>query len=203
MTHWAGVDVGARRKGFDVAVVDAERLVSTAGRLPDPPAVVECLAEHRPRVVAVDSPRSPAAPGARSRVDERLLAQAVCGIRYTPAQDVLDGGNRYYEWIVHGLELYRALARGPWNVIECFPTASWTRCFEVRGSRSRAAWTREGLRRLRLKGIPEKTNQDARDAIAAALTARLYDVEWTEAFGEIEVPRPGADVVPDQVTTCY
>jgi hypothetical protein len=62
----------------------------------------------------------------------------------------------------------------------------------VRGSRSRAAWTREGLRRLRLKGIPEKTNQDARDAIAAALTARLYDVEWTEAFGEIEVPRLGA-----------
>jgi hypothetical protein len=31
-------------------------------------------------------------------------------------------------------------------------------------------------------------NQDARDAIGAAVTARLYDDQHTEAFGEIAVP---------------
>jgi len=39
-----------------------------------------------------------------------------------------------------------------------------------------------------LKGVPERTSQDARDAIAAAVTARLYP-DGTRSFGEIVVPR--------------
>jgi hypothetical protein len=47
-----------------------------------------------------------------------------------------------------------------------------------------------------LDALPRRTNQDERDAIAAALTARQHDLGLTEAFGEIVVPssaivRPG------------
>jgi predicted nuclease with RNAse H fold len=193
VTRWAGVDVGGRRKGFDVAVVDTERVVAVGRRRPHPLGILAYLAEYRPHVVAVDSPCCAAPPGTRSRVGERRLSQAVCGIRFTPSQAVLDEGNAYYEWIVHGLELYRALAKAPWKVIECFPTASWTRLLGPKGrGRSRAAWTRAGLASLGLEQIPPETNQDVRDALAAAVTARLYDQKQTEAFGEIEVPRPDA-----------
>jgi predicted nuclease with RNAse H fold len=186
--RWAGVDVGGRRKGFDVAVVDDRGIVAGPSRLADTARAVTFLEKWSPRVIAVDSPRCPAPPGARSRPGERLLVQAICGLRYTPSQAVLDEGDPYYEWIVHGLELYRALAGGRWKVIECFPTASWTRIAGPRGVRSRAEWTREALAGLALIGVTRRVSQDARDAIVAAVTARFFDQDATEAFGEIVVP---------------
>jgi predicted nuclease with RNAse H fold len=188
LKRWAGVDVGGRRKGFDVAVVDTRRLVAGPARLPDAAGVVAFLADQRPRVVAVDGPRTAAADGAASRGCERSLARSVCGIRYTPSHAVLDRGDPYHEWIRNGLELYAALEGGPWRVIECFPTASWTRLAGGRNGRSRARWTREALLGLRVAGVPARTSQDARDAIAAAVTARRFDQGSTESFGEIVVP---------------
>ena len=188
MKRWAGVDVGGTRKGFDVAVVDSRRVVAGPARLPDPAGAVAFLADQRPCVVAVDSPRTPAAGGAASRECERSLARSVCGIRYTPSRSALDGGDPYYEWIRNGLELYAALERGPWRVVECFPTASWTRFAGARNGRSRARWTRAALLGLRIAGVPARTSQDARDAIAAAVTARRFDQGSTESFGEIVVP---------------
>jgi predicted nuclease with RNAse H fold len=194
VTRWAGVDVGGRRKGFHVAVVDEQRLVG-ADRLLRPRDVVAFLTGMDPRVVAVDGPRAAAPDGARSRPCERRLAREVCAIRYTPDWAVLHDGNPYYEWIVNGLELYRMLEGSPWRVIECFPTASWTRWLgRRRTSASRAAWTRSGLARIGPAETPARMSQDARDAIAAALTARLYELGQTEAFGEIEVPSGGAVV---------
>jgi predicted nuclease with RNAse H fold len=184
---WAGVDVGGRRKGFDVAVVDRERLVALE-RLPSAAAVVGWLEGVRPNVVAVDSPCSPAPPGDKSREGERALARSICGIRYTPDRDGLTDNPTYYEWIEHGLELYSSL-EPEFCVIECFPTASWTRWHGRRGSSRRAAWTRLALASLALGGLPKRTNQDVRDAIAAALTARAYDDGQTESFGELVVPR--------------
>ncbi len=43
-------------------------------------------------------------------------------------------------------------------------------------------------------------NQDARDAIGAALTARLHDVQETEAFGELVVPVSRGQRVNDSGT---
>jgi predicted nuclease with RNAse H fold len=74
------------------------------------------------------------------------------------------------------------------NVIEVFPTASWTRWHGKRGHRTRAAWSLEALAELGLEGIPSRTNQDQRDAIAAAVTARQYTSGMTETIGEIVVP---------------
>jgi predicted nuclease with RNAse H fold len=180
------VDVGGSRKGFDVAVIDGDGHLETRSKL-RLPETIAWLRERRPRVVGIDSP-STAAPGAeRSRECERRLARSICGIRYTPNLATLhtEHRTRYYEWINNGLGLYEAL--NGWTVIEVFPTASWTRWAgpRPRGT-SRAAWTRAALEQLGLSP-PQASSQDIRDAIAAALTARLYP-HATESFGEIVVP---------------
>ncbi|MDP8942591.1 MAG: DUF429 domain-containing protein [Actinomycetota bacterium] len=195
--RWAGVDVGGLRKGFDAAVIDDAGIVAGPTRLESVDATVEWLNTHSPRVVAVDSPRAPAPGEALSREGERRLAAAVCGIRYTPNRSALEANPSYYGWILNGFDLYEALKleaqRAGWTVIECFPTASWTRLAEPRGKRRRAAWTRAILDGLGVEGLPPRTNQDARDAIAAALTARLYETPRSaETFGDIVVPAAGA-----------
>jgi predicted nuclease with RNAse H fold len=186
---WAGVDVGGKRKGFHAAVVDEEGLVADPAHLTKPAEVADWVREAGASVVAVDSPRSAAPDGCRSRDCERDLRRRICGIRYTPARGLLDG-SPYYAWIVHGLELYRALAQGRLTVIECFPTASFTRWDRPRGTRTRAAWSRSCLEAL---GLPAtRFGQDGRDAVAAALTARAYDTGSFESIGDIVVPLPGS-----------
>jgi predicted nuclease with RNAse H fold len=189
----AGIDVGGRRKGFDYVVVDGRRVVSGPQNLKTSREVLESLKRHRPTVIGVDSPCTCALDGDRSRAGERDLAREVCGIRWTPDLSRLDG-NPYYEWVINGLELYRTLeaesvAQG-WTVIEVFPTASWTRWSGARGKRPRSVWTQDALGAFALNDLPaRRLNQDARDAIAAALTAQLYARGEYEAFEEIVVPR--------------
>ena len=91
-------------------------------------------------VVAVDSPRSPGREGELSRQGERALVHAgVCGIRYTPNQAALDENKTCHAWIVNGFELYAALkaesGAAGWDVIECFPTAIWSRLRGRKGGR--------------------------------------------------------------------
>ena len=181
-----GVDVGAARKGFDVALVDERRLLGLRSRQ-SVGDVVAWARDVAPAVIAIDSPRSCAPAGATHRADEAALRRAVCGIRWTPHRDEV-GGNPYYAWIVHGLALHEALAALDVDVIECFPTAAWTRWHGPRDGRSRAAWSLEALAARGLDGVPARTNQDQRDAIAAAVTARAYSRGQTDAFGEIIVP---------------
>jgi predicted nuclease with RNAse H fold len=186
MGPWMGVDVGGKRKAFDVALVDDGRLIGCRRRQ-SVDQVVAWVESAEPTVVAIDSPRTCAPRGHTHRPEEKELRDAVCGIRWTPPDAQLDG-NRYYEWIVEGLHLYKALERQPAEVIECFPTASWTRWHGARRDRRRSAWTRQALAAHDLRGVPSRTNQDMRDAIAAALTARDYQRGLFERFGDIIVP---------------
>ena len=186
MTTWLGVDVGGRRKGFDAALIGDDRLLELAGRLTRD-EVVALVDAAEPEVVGIDSPRCCAPAGRTARDSERLLARSICGIRWTPDGARVSVGD-YYAWVREGLALYEALARHDVDVIEVFPTASWTRWHGKRGNRSRSAWTREALGVLPLAGIPARTNQDQRDAIAAALTARQHARGLTEQIGEIVVP---------------
>jgi len=163
-----GVDVGGRRKGFDVALLD-DRDMAALIRGQDREAVVELVSIHQPALVAVDSPRSCAPEGHSTRECERELNTSICGIRWTPDTKRVD-------------------AAAYFPVIEVFPTASWTRWHGPRGPLTRAAWTRDGLARLRLTGVPERTNQDQRDAIAAAMTAQQHTRGLTQEIGEIVVP---------------
>lgn len=188
MTRWLGVDVGGARKRFDVALVDERRLLALEGGL-SRDAVVALVRRTRPAVVAIDGPRRCAPDGETSRASERQLARAVCGIRWTPDAATVHDGSAYYGWVVEGLALYEALAAEAVEVIEVFPTASWTRWHGPRGSATRAAWSGRALAALDLEGVPPRLGQDARDAIAAALTAREHARGTAEAIGEIVVPR--------------
>lgn len=155
----AGIDVGGRRKGFHLAGVDDDGRVELR-RAPDVEHAAAVIDRWRPTSVAVDSPRTPAPLGHRSRAGERELARSVCQIRYTPDEPTIRARtDRYYEWIEHGFELYAALATHA--VIECFPTASWTRWEGLRGHEQRAIWSTRALDRHRLV-LPRRLNQDER-----------------------------------------
>jgi len=198
---WAGVDVGAE-KGFDVAVIDERSLSAGPVRITERGDVVRWLRSQRPSVVAVDSPRSAAPRGERSRTGERDLARAgVCRIRYTPNHAALRASASYYAWTFNGFRLYEALEQAAgamrWEIIECFPTATWSRLGGPKGkARSRARWSRDALESLGLSGLPKRMNQDARDAIGAAATARLYARGETESFGDIVVPSAAGPAGP-------
>jgi predicted nuclease with RNAse H fold len=186
MARWLGVDVGAERKGFDAALVDERSLLLLRGGL-TVDGVVRLVAEHSPVLVAIDSPRSCAPPGHSSRASERELCRRVCGIRWTPDLAHVRAGD-YYGWVRHGLALFAALGALGTEAIEVFPTASWTRWCGPRSTASRSLWSRQGLEQLSLAGVPTRTNQDQRDAIAAAVTARRHTLGRTEVIGEIVVP---------------
>ena len=186
MAVWVGVDVGAKRKGFDVAVIDDRRVLALQGHLTCR-QVVDIVMANRPAVVAIDSPRSCAPDGQSARDGELQLARSICGIRWTPDAGRVQA-SAYYAWILEGRALFDALAARGVEVIEVFPTASWTRWHGKRGPRTRAAWTRQGLAALGLEGVPARTNQDQRDALAAAMTAHQHSLARTETMGDIVVP---------------
>lgn len=191
---YAGVDVGGRRKGFDVAILDAHGVLCCHGRrLPSAQAVWDLIAHFSPAAIAIDSPRSPAPDGCTSREGERALSRAgICQIRWTPDHRTIEEGGRYYEWIRCGLALYALLEeRAETPVIEVFPTASWTRWHRRREGEHRSRWSTTALTRLGIAESPVRTSQDLRDAIAAAGTAYQWAHGETEAFGEIVVPRGG------------
>lgn len=191
MAVWTGVDVGGLRKGFDVAVIGDGHVVALLSHQTCQ-QVVDCVLRSRPAAIGIDSPRSCAPAGHTARECEIRLARRVCGIRWTPDERSVRA-NPYYGWVTHGLELFRALAAHGVQAIEVFPTASWTRWRGSRGMQTRAAWTRQGLAALGLAGVPARTSQDQRDALAAAVTARQHTLAQTETIGEIVIPvvRPG------------
>jgi len=122
MAVWVGVDVGGKRKGFDVAVIDDHRVLVLKGHL-DYKQVVEVIMERQPSLVAIDSPRSCAPEGQAVRGCERQLAKLICGIRWTPDEPRVRA-SAYYAWVLEGAALFAALASHGVHVIEVFPTES-------------------------------------------------------------------------------
>ena len=190
----AGIDVGGRRKGFDIAVLDATRV--ELHRTADVGTVVDLV--RAADTVGVDAPAAWAPPGQRSRPDERAFTAAgICGIRYTP-----DGAaarartDTYLEWVWQGLALYDALEAAGVPTVEVFPTAAWTRWFGPRGTRTRLAWTRASWRHLlasglQVHGVDGRPTQDAMDAVAAALVSRQHLDGTVQRFGTLVVPAAG------------
>jgi len=77
---WAGVDVGGRRKGFDVAVIDDCQVLALQKRLTCG-QVVDLLMENCPAVIAIDSPCCNAPDGCTARDGELQLNKSISGIR--------------------------------------------------------------------------------------------------------------------------
>jgi predicted nuclease with RNAse H fold len=186
-----GIDVGGYKKGFHGCAVRGLTVVDGPTHLDDVRAAVAWVKNFDATMVAIDCPCSCAPKGKSSREGERELAKCVCGIRWTPDRSKLKG-NKYYEWIEHGLKLYAALTAAgvpKQNQIEVFPTAAWTVWAGKRGKVSRAKWSAKALDDLHLAGITKKRlSQDDRDAIAAALVAQMHEHGETDAYGEIKVP---------------
>lgn len=199
---WVGNGVGGRRKGFHAAALAQDltvRFEEFAGEtaVDDAAAWVRSV---RPACVAVDSPAAWARTGRKARDCEIDFARAhICGIRFTAdAQTAAVRTDSLYGWIEHGLELRHALRGGASSVIECFPTGSFTQWAGSRGRQSRAAWTTSLLSQLAprgLSGCAMASNQDRRDAVAAALTARQFTTrpEAVLSFGTLQVPAKGSD----------
>lgn len=189
--RYVGVDVGGARKGFHLCALAGKAIVAGPLQVLDAEEAAAWIAGQGPAVIAVDSPCTSAEAGATSRPGELALNREICGIRWTPERGRLEG-NPYYEWIVHGFELYRALENAVASdtvVIEVFPTASWTQWTGKRQGRRRARWTREALSSLGIEQLPQRRlNQDDRDSIAAAVTARQHDEGQTRVFDPIVVP---------------
>jgi predicted nuclease with RNAse H fold len=179
-----GIDVGGPRKGFDMAVCKQAGQgwqLRHLGRHTTPDAVLAALASFGgpPEVLAlgIDAPEDPAEPGARFRPSELLVRRLVCSIRWTPDARSIAANPAFSGWLSQGFALWQALRAAGFRgdqVVEVFPTAAWTRWFGPRGARSRAAWSRAGLAGLPLSGLPARTNQDQRDALASALVAGHY-----------------------------
>lgn len=192
-TCWAGVDVGGRRKGFHLAVLEAGGLSVAGERIATAREVVARLLPLAPSLVAVDAPRRAAEPGQRSRACEREFVRAgLCALRFTPDLHELRS-NPFHEWVLQGLELFALLDRAELSAIECFPTAAWTVWAGPRRASPRSAWSARALAQLRVPGTPARLGQDGRDAIAAALTARLHALGRTRVFGELVIPTPDGD----------
>jgi hypothetical protein len=91
---FAGIDIGGRKKGFHAAVVEDKNVIAGPQQLNAVDAVVSWLVPHEPSVVALDSPRTCAPAGEKSREGERALMNEVCGIRFTPEEAKLTGDGR-------------------------------------------------------------------------------------------------------------
>ena len=191
--HFAGIDVGGPRKGFDVAVLEGSTLVELLSGQ-DRADVATVVEGSVPVVVGIDSPCACADPGEKSRPGERALAREVCPIFYTPDEAVVRSGNPFYGWVVEGLELYGELGRRcpSSRLVEVFPSAAWTVWAGPRAGRPKAAWSREALAMAGLTGLPARMSQDARDAVGAALVARCEGHGSCLDFDGIRVPRAGA-----------
>ena len=195
---WAGVDVGGRKKGFHLAVIEGDR-VTELDQYPDAQTLASHLIELKPQAVGIDSPSDWAPDGQKSRPAEReFAAKKICGIRYTPDLATAQAHTgTYYEWIFNGMELWDALRSDPHfqgRLFEVFPTASWTIWHGPRGDRKREEWSQEALENLPLS-LPEvKWTQDLRDAVAAALSGKHADPrgDRTPAPDQIVVPPAGS-----------
>lgn len=186
-----GFDVGAAAKGFHGAALDGQRLLDHCQGVD----LVEASAfaeQYKPRVVALDSPRRPAAVGQKSRVNEREFARYInLPVFFTPDLETINS-NDFYSWMRPGFLLYHLLEeRLPQAfLIEVFPTSLWAALLGPRSGRSRAKWSSQALARLKIAGLPERMGQDLRDAIGAAYLAQLYLDRRTVNFSDLVAPDP-------------
>ena len=100
-------------------------------------------------------------------------------------------GSAYYGWVVHGLEFHAALmTRTAAEVDRGLPD----RVVDALARRSRrpepVGLDAGGGARPRARSRARADNQDQRDAIAAAVTARQHTAGTTQTLIDILVPAP-------------
>ena len=185
---WIGVDVGGPKKRFDVAVIDEASLRDLRGRLTcnEVVGIVEKVQPNglRSTALLVRARRSEITR-VRTQAQQADMPYPLDARRDSSGRERLLRLDHRGPQALRGARLIgRERNRGLSDRVLDTMARS-------RGSQRRSAWTREGLTKLGLNGVPNRTNQDQRDAIAAALTARQHAEGLTECFGEIVVPVDG------------
>lgn len=110
-------------------------------------------------------------------------------IFYTPDLKTIKE-HPFHSWMLNGFELYQRLeeeVKGA-ELIEVFPSALWQAEAGLRQGRGKAEWSKTALKAVNIKGVPEPSSQDLRDAIGAAWIAQLYKGQQTVSFEELTVP---------------
>lgn len=202
-----GIDVSASR-GQDWVVLDRGPQLVANGRIAAGPGLRaelrRLIDEHRPDVVAIDSPPAwGSADGAR--LAERRLARV--GIQsYGTPSDPRKGDNPFYAWMKTGFAVFDAVAdrfprfrgeRVRGTAIEVFPHATAVAlagCLPPR-SLPKLAWRRAVLG---ARGLPASAlrNLDQVDAALAALTGHEALRGRFTAVGD---PAEGLIVVPVRI----
>lgn len=200
-----GVDVGGRRKGFHAVAMDgtgflARRQTSSVEQLAG-----WCRDEIGARLVAIDAPcRWRAGHGARA-AERELLQQGIRCFLTPTRRAALAHPKDYYEWMLRGAELFRAL-EPTHPLCRETPSADAAGCFEtfphaitwhLRGGRAEAAKKRaQRLALLRRHGGYDASlvNMDWIDAaLCAVVAAMAAAARPLKLYGE---ERTGYIIVP-------
>ena len=189
---FVGIDVGGVRKGYHLAVLTPDHIVSNESLL-HVEAVVNRCRELAPTAIGVDAPCGWSADG-RSREAERALAQRSIRAYATPRRDLanLDG---FHAWMRQGEALFAALqSHFPlWSHAAKAPIGSF--CFEtfphavtcalhgriVRGKDK--AIDRPALLAAAGITLSPTASQDDVDAALCALTAQKAAAGDFETYG--------------------
>lgn len=196
---FAGVDVGGKKKGFHVATLQGNTIVSIE-RLGDPSLVARHCREMNCVSVAVDAPCGWSCEG-RSREAERALLRHGIRAYNVPAKNLaqLDG---FHAWMLQGEALYVALQphfplwSPPEGSSEALPSKHRF-CFEtfphaitcallgriVRGA-DKAADRRAALAVAGIQLPQWQLTQDDIDACLCALAAQIVFGGDLQAFGK-------------------
>ena len=209
-----GIDVGVR-KGLDLVLLDDSlRPALPPFRVPGPDEVEAWLRDHRPDVVAIDSPPGFGRSG-RSRAAEAELRSLGIQSYGTPSNPE-DGARPFHDWMRRGFEVHAAAARGGYeryargrkpedvsgHALEVFPHASAVFLASAlppagtaRSARAKRVWR---LRVLGEQGV-ETAALRTLDQVDAALAALTGLMALHGAFLPLGDPEEGVIVVPGRV----
>ena len=204
-----GIDVGGVRKGLDLVIVDGRHKILVQKRRANLGELRSLVAQHKPDIVAIDSPPAWASTGWNSRHAERELVRLGVHSFATPSAPDRQKSS-FYDWMREGFKVFRTLAgRFPryrsgsvtGTAIEVFPHASAVFLSARKRPRNikRHHWRKAILQR---EGIESAMlgSKDQIDAALAALTG-LYALRGKmKTFGR---PNEGVIVVPDKRVPTY
>lgn len=208
-----GIDVGGPSKGFHAVALDGFDIVAH-WRGADVARLADWCAEQKAVVVAIDAPCRWRGPD-RARAAERELAAEGISCYYAPTEQRARE-HAFYQWMLPGADLYRALAeRFPLYLggsvtdpvaIETFPQAvACALAGEIVSAKPKEKRTvRRDL--LQRAGITLSGNEstDELDALLCALTALGFLLGKFKAYGDAEggfIIVPGSSLPATPVIT--
>ena len=185
MTLAIGVDVAARR-GCDIVALSDDGIAEPIGRVHTGGALTELLAEHRPDVVAIDSPPRWAAPDKRRDCERELTTRGIC--LFTTPNEARGVGHSFYGWMTVGFEMF--LATDPYPSLETFPHAvavAIRGCLPALGvtrrTRLKREWRLDALRQVEID-VARLQNGDEIDAALCAYTGLMWSQGLTVSVGD-------------------